>query len=219
MKVRKTVWLVLGIAIFIIAAVILNMMNSRQLSEQEQLNTSLSAAQGNLTTLVTKKQDLASQLAELESRLDQATSLLNETKASFRVPVESIEYDEMLFRLAFESGLRVRSLTASEPLDQTESEVTYSVTSFVIDVMGVEPLVKTGEEFQNYIDNTVANILIFVNAIARGDEFTTATIESVDIIVPEPLTDEEVEKRIEEEAEFDMPLATIELIIYSYEGK
>ena len=197
MKLSRTAWLILGSGIFVIAFVSLYMVFLQQGREQERLDDSLSVAQTTLPTLVAERDDLASQLTQLESELAQARSLLYKVKAKFQ-SVESIEYGEALFDIADDCDLEITKLTASEPRDkEVESEpideetqaVTYAITSFTVEVEG-----------------TVAHILDFINTIATSEYFTNATIEMVNMDVPEP--DEEGE-----------PSATIDLIIYGYQGE
>jgi hypothetical protein len=85
-------------------------------------------------------------------------------------------------------------------------DVTYTVNSFDLEVMG-----------------QVADILDFVNAIAIGSDFTTATVDLVDIRVPEPLTMQEKEALAGQEQEEgeeapEAPSALIKVNIYSYKG-
>jgi hypothetical protein len=268
-KLGKTAWVILGIGIFVIAFVSLYMVYSRQDNEQEQLNDSLSAAQATLLTLVSEKEDwesqltqwesqltqLGSSLTETEDKLAQAASLLSRTAASLPESVESIEYDQELFRIADNWNLEITILTASEPSDnKVEVEVedikvediTYSVTSFTVDVKG-----------------EVAGILGFIGAIVTSEDFLNATVELVKINIPEPLTEEEkeaIEEKLtneimeefrelqlrelegeeiteeereellealaaalaaaeEEIEELEMPSASIRLVIYSYKGE
>lgn len=202
MRIGKIAWLVLGIGILIIAAVTLYMVYSRQISQQEDLDASLSTAQSTLPKLVSERENLEGQLTQLKSGLAQAESSLSTAKKSFPESVESIEYGEILFQIADDSDLEITSLTSSEPSDETVEDITYWVTSFKVEVKG-----------------EVADILKFVNAIATGEDFTTATAEVVNIDIPEPLTEEEKEVLTEEEIEEEeMPSASIKLVIYSYEG-
>jgi len=190
MKLSKTAWLILGIGIFVIAFATLYMLYSRQVGEQEQLQGSLAVAQGALPQLVSEREDLESQLTQWESQLAEATSSLAKIEASFPESVQSIEYDERLFKLADDCDLEIIELTAEEPSEEKVEDVTYAVTSFGVKVRG-----------------EVADILDFVNAIATSEYFTTATMEMVDMKIPEP--DEEEDK----------PSATIGLVIYSYKGE
>jgi len=190
MRLSKTAWLILGIGIFVIAFATLYMLYSRQADEQEQLRDSLSVAQDALPQLISEREDLESQLTQWESQLAQATSSLVKIEARFPESVQSIEYDERLFEIADDCDLEITSLTASEPGEEKVEDVTYAVTSFGVEVEG-----------------EVADILDFVNAIATSEYFTTATMEMVNMDIPEP------------EEEEDKPSATIELVIYSYKGE
>lgn len=219
MKISKTAWLILGIGIFVIAVASLYVVYFQQGREQERLNDSLSVAQQTLPKLASEKDDwgrqltqLGSQLARLKSELARATSLLAESKTSFPKSVESIEYDERLFKIADDWGLEITSLTASEPGDKKVEvevgdikveDVTYFVTSFTVDVKG-----------------EVTDILDFINTIATSEYFTTATVELVSIDVPEPLSREERGNLTAGEIEeAERPSATITLVIYGYKGE
>ncbi len=251
MKLSKTAWLVLGIGIFVISMAGLYMVYSQQTSEQKRLNDRLAVAQSTFPGLVTEQTDWEEQVADLESQLAQlgselniATILLNSTAASFPYSTESIEYDEILFQFADEWQLEIAILTASEPRDKDVEGIIYSVTSFMITVQGqtVQSSFTTPEEyiiqFREYTYRTVGDILNFVSKIATGADFTTATVESVTISIPEPLplTDAAVEEMIENiieqlpeepeegevievEQELEKPSAVIELVIYNYQGE
>ena len=189
MKLSKTFWLILGIGIAVIAVGVLGWVYLDQRGEQKTLNESLSGAQTTLPTLISQRDNLESQLAQSESELAQAESSLREAKASFPESVESIEYDEALFDIADDCKLEITNLTASEPSDEEAETITYITASFTVDVEG-----------------TVAHILDFINTIATDEDFANATIELVNMQVPEP----------EEEGE---PSATINLVIYGYQGE
>jgi hypothetical protein len=160
--------------------------------------------------------------------------VLAESKKSFPESVESIEYDERLFKIADDWDLEITILTASAPGSQRVEVkvedikvegITFSVTSFGVEVKGKAPKspFETEKEFKNYIDETVDDILDFINTITTDEYFTTATIDLVNMDIPEPLTDEEIEEeemteeQIIEKAE--ELLATIKLVIYSYRGE
>jgi len=205
MKLSRTAWLILGIGIFVLAFGSLFVGYSRLSGEQGEVEDELSSAQELLPQLVSQKEYWASQLSQLESQLTQATSALNESKARFPKEVESIEYDEELVLLAHDCDLEIASLTASEPRDKEVGEITYTVTLFEVEVRaaGSPPDLLT----KSYIDNAIANILVFINTIATGEYFNAANIELVNIEAPE--ADTEGEK----------PSAIITLMVYSYQGE
>ena len=216
MKLSKISWLILGIGIFVIAIGGLYMVYHQQMQEQEQLNSELDTAQLLLPQLISEKDNSEKQLNRLNSDLAEAKSLLIRFRESFPESVESIEYAEELFGLADYHELEVIKLTTSEPDDkEIESEsdsadkevetVTYTVTTLEVTVQG-----------------EVADMVDFVNAIVTGSRFTTATVELVEVTVPEPLIEqeEEIEEETEEELEeAEAPSATVRLVVYSYRGE
>jgi len=196
MKLSRTAWLILGIGIFAIAIGVLGWVCLQQVHERQQLDNSLSLAQATLPKVISER-------ADLESALAQATSLLNAARSGFPDSVDSIRVDEKLFDIAKSCGLKITKLTTSEPSDEEVETVTYSVASFVVDVKG-----------------EVADILDFINTIATDEYFTNTTVELVNIVVPEPLTEKEKRGLTEAEiADREKPSATIDLIIYGYQGE
>ena len=230
MKLGSAARIILIVGIFAVALFMLYRMNSQQEQEQEQLDVELSGIQLLLPKLMSDKGDLESQLAQLQGELTEATASLSEAKANFPPePAESIEYDELLFKMAHDRRLEVMSLTATEPSDQNVEGVTYTVTSFdiCVEAEAVEQVFDTEEEYKAFISQGIVDILDFIHAIATGEDFTTATVEPVTISVPEPLleeeteeAEEEIEELTEEEVEeAEAPSATIRLVIYSYKGE
>jgi hypothetical protein len=80
-----------------------------------------------------------------------------------------------------------------------ETAVTYQVTTFTVTVEGITPtaIFSSGLDSTKYIDDVVGNILDFVHAVATSADFDTAMIQSISILPPEPMTDEEVGQLIE----------------------
>jgi hypothetical protein len=206
MKFGKTAQLVLAIGIFAIALIFLYRMNQGRAAEHEQLSTQLETAQQLLPQLVSESEDSESRLNQLQAELDQARASLSAGKAKFPLSIDGIRYDELLCQMAHDRDLEVMRLVASEPTERNVGDVTYTVTSFDLEVMG-----------------QVADVLDFVNAIAIGEDFATATVELVNISVPEPLTMQEKEAlagqgQEEEEEAPEAPSASIKVNIYSYKG-
>ena len=214
MKLTKTSWIILVIGVFIIAIGSVYWLYLQERPKQTELNAQLSVVQAQLPKLAAERASLESTLTELEDKLAQVTSQLKTAKAVFPASVQSIEVDELLFGMADNWGLEITSLTASEPSDlEVEVEVemegievediTYLVTYFAVDV-----------------DGEVTDILDFIHTIVTHRDFDTATVELVNITVPEPLTEAEKEELSEEElAEREMPSARINIDIYSYQGE
>ncbi|MFW0860272.1 MAG: hypothetical protein AAGB97_09020 [Dehalococcoidia bacterium] len=190
MKLSKTAWLILGIGIFVIALGGLLMVYSQQRGEQVQIEDSLAAAHAALPAVISEQSHRETQLIQLESRLAQAELLLYEAEARFPQLVEDIEYGEILFNYADDWNLEITSLIRSEPRDKAVGGVTFSVTSFDIDLVG-----------------RVIDIRRFTGTIAASEYLATAAVERVSMTIPAPATGEEVRSS-----------ANIELVIYGVAG-
>jgi len=197
MKLSKTAFLVLGIGVFIIVFAALYAISYGESGKQKRLNDSLATAQTLLPKLVSGRGALESQLVQRQSALAEAESLLSTAKARFPNSSESIEYDEVLFSIADDCDLEVMSLSVAVPQEKKVEDVTYIVTPFEVKVRGK-------------VEGEVTNILDFVNAIATSKDFASATLELVNIRVPEPPAEGE---------EPEMPSATIKFVGYSYKGE
>jgi hypothetical protein len=210
MKIGKTALIVLGVGVFIIVFATLFVMYSGQSGEREQLNASLTKAQGVLPELLAEKADLESQVTQWESELDKAMMALSQSQGRFPKSVESIEYDEVLFKLAEQSGLMIVEITASEPSEEVVkgTDITYDVSTFEVLVENAESPPATAGEFEVYIDETVDKVLEFIHLVVTTPDFDVATITVASIEGLEP--PEELEENEEG------PLATLELAIYGF---
>ena len=218
MKLSRTAWFILGAGIFIIAVGVLFALYRGEMGEQEEVNGKLAVVQNTLPKLVSQRQGLESQLAQLEGELSQVTSSIASFEAAFPESVESIEYDEVLFELADNHALEIQKLEASEPGESQEDDesVVFMVTGFDVEVMG-----------------EVADILDYINTVVNNEFFTTADVELVDITIPFPMTEEQIDElrnELTEEGltpdEIDAEIqksewasAKIKITIYSYEGE
>ena len=176
-RLSRTAWLILGIGILVIVLGSLGTIYRAQASEQKELTSQLAMAQATLPKLASEKEALESQLTQLGKKLTQTTSLLNQAESEFPESVESVDYDEALFRIADNCDLEITKLTASEASDKEVEDITFSITSLNVEVEG-----------------EVIDILDFFDAIATGKDFANASANLVDIEIPEPLTDEDKEE-------------------------
>lgn len=210
MKISKTALIVLGIGVFIIVFATLFVMYSGQSGEREQLNASLTKAQGVLPELLAEKVDLESQVTQWQDELDKAMVALSKSEGRFPKSVESIEYDEILFKLAEQSGLMIIEITASEPSGEVVrgTDITYDVSTFEVLVRNAESPPATAGEFEVYIDETVDKVLEFIHLVVVTPDFGVATIKvaAIDgLEPPEALEGNETG-----------PEATLELAIYGF---
>lgn len=210
MKVSKTALLVLGIGIFILVFAILFVLYSGQSGEQEGLSSKLATTQGLLPELIAEREDLVGQLVQWEGELDKARLALSQSEGRFPKSVQSIEYDETIFKLAGECDLLIIELTASEPSNEQVkgTDIAYDVTTVEVVVKNVESPPGTAGDFEVYIDQTVDKVLEFVHLVAVTPDFNVATIKVVAI--------ENLEPPEELEGGETGPEATIKLAIYGF---
>lgn len=190
--------LVALIVIFVAVGGYIYAADSKEKSQQNELIDSVSKYQAILNKGLTEKATKEKEAANLEKQLADAEALL--AKADFRSSAESIEYDRIIFSLANASKLQIMNLNATPSLDVKEGDTTYQQTSFSVTVKGLTPdgifSAMSDSAAYNYV--VIANILDFVNKLATSPDFDTATIQAVNIISPEPMTDEDIQGLIEE---------------------
>lgn len=189
MKLSKTAWWILGIGAFVIVAAVLVMLFTSQSGEARRIEDNLAVTQVLLTKLVSEREDLNSQLVQLDNELEEAETAYNKSLDNFPSEIKTIEYDEEIFSIAGDANLEVMSLIASEPRDVKVESIIYATTLFEVEVRG-----------------TVSNILTFIDDIATGSYFTMATVDLVNLEVPLA-------------GQNETPTAVIKIIIYSYEGE
>jgi hypothetical protein len=196
-KLGRTALLVVGIGVFVIAFVALFFLYGQQSSEQEELESSLAGAQTQLAKLISGRQSLETRLSEQQSKLAETQALLDSALASFPELEASIEYNEVLTELAEDYELEVVSMAADAPREKEVEGVTFVVIFFEVKVEG-----------------ELSSILNMINAIATDERFSSATIETIDIDIPEP---ELIVATLGQEPEKSS--GTIKLVGYSYGGE
>lgn len=196
-RLGRTALLVMGIGVFVIAFVALFFLYARQSSEQEELESSLAGTQTQLARLISGRQSLETQLSQQQSKLGETQALLTSALASFPELEASIEYNEVLTELAEDYELEVVSMAADAPREKEVEDITFLVIYFEVQVEG-----------------ELSSILNMVNAIATDERFASATVETVDIKIPEPVL---VMMTLGQEREKSS--GTIKLVGYSYGGE
>jgi hypothetical protein len=216
MKFGKTALLILGAGIFIIAFATMYYLHSGQVKEQARLTDRLAAAQSLLPKLLAEKEDWQGRLTQMEKKVTDASLSVNMSAARFPISVESFDYDAALFKTADDCGLQVLEITVPEPGEEEikDSNITYSTTIFKVVVQSKKSPPDTADSFENYVDETVANILKFIDAIATGEKFNVSSIEQVDMKNLKLLDAEELETIAEDRQSW--PQATIQLVIYGF---
>jgi hypothetical protein len=188
MKITKIGLWILGIGFFVIAAAVMVALHANQSGDAKQMEENLVVTQSVLNTLIANREELTSQLAQMENQLDEVEIAYNQSKTNFPKTAPSIEYDEEIFSIAHDNDLEVWNLTAAEPRENKVADITFDNTTFEVEVRG-----------------TVSNILNFIDDVANGEYFESSTVEMVTMEVPKPGQEEK-------------PAAIIKIIIYSYRG-
>ncbi|MFC1870371.1 hypothetical protein ACFLYE_03785 [Chloroflexota bacterium] len=241
-KLSKTSWLLLLVGVFTIAFAGLGLVYSKQSSEQGNLTQELSQAQ--LILAKSSPTDFSTQRNELENKIAQAQSEMEEVKATLSFLEESIEASDSIFAIAETCSVSVAEVRTSAPsgtdikgvgyfiipltvrlegdipnilqfvLNWTESHPTGEVKSVQLSIPGMDSVGEAGEEVGE-----------------TGEE--EADEEEVGEIGEEEADEEEVGETGEEEADEEeetggsvgeietepqKPEAAISLLIYTYRG-
>jgi len=194
MKFSKITWILLATGVLVILVASLGMVYSQQGNEQSRINEEIALAQLRLKKYPAQLQELDSQQEELESRLAEAESQLRTAKISLDQFPQNIEASDALFVIAQNCHVEVTEVSSEGLGTETLEGVTLSALQLTVTVEG-----------------DVLNLIDFIHRWTK--QYSTGVVKSVAIYVPEP-PDEEEEEEIEEEK----PSATINLLIYSYEG-
>jgi hypothetical protein len=153
MKLGKKGSLIVIVILIVAALAALFTIHSRQAGERRGLEDRLTRAETLLPTLIANRNAAQNQLTEAQSSLD-----ISEGK--YPDAVESIEYGEDFFKVAYGQnlysmaggcGVELTRLSATKPTDKKLEGITYSVSSFVVVVEG-----------------STDNILKFIDAIGTG---------------------------------------------------
>lgn len=193
MKLGKKVGLIAIIIVIVAALAALFTIYTRQAGERTDLQDRLSRAETLLPTLITQRDKLEDQLVQAESSL--ASSL-----AKFPEVIESIEYGEDFFKIAYGQnlysmaagcGVELTRIIASQPTNKKVGDINYSISSFLIIVQG-----------------STNNILKFIDAVGTGIDYDLSWSFQLPWSVDVKSVNMEVNKSE----------ATISLDIYGYKG-
>jgi len=190
MRLSRTAWLIIGIGIFVIAAAGVYVLYQDQANERQEAEDLLALAEETMPELLSEKIDLEDELAQKEDELAQwndaisqleeqlalAEIKLGQVQEGFPASVESIEYEEILFAFAYNSNVELVILNASEPGSAEVEGINFSATQLSIEVRG-----------------EVADILNYIHTIVTNEDFKTAILEPVNITIPEPLSDAQID--------------------------
>jgi len=164
MKLNKIFVLVVVLTAFAVIMAGLYSFYSQRVSQRNALLNSQKANQRTLSKLDEEKRILQSRLPELESSFKDAQTKLAETKRSFPVSVESIEYGEEIAKLALESKLNLVSISAKATTEENINGATYLVSRIDAEVKG-----------------EVDKILSFVDSVSMGASFRSTSMQTLEV--------------------------------------
>jgi hypothetical protein len=188
--------LVVLVVVFLAAGWFIYSANSGELKKQTQLKNTLSQSQTIYKNGLTQKAALENTGVDLANQLAAAKALL--AAAHFRSSAESIDYDGLLYALAGAANVHINSLTASAPAAITEGTTVYQAATFTLSVTGLPPnkIFASAAADSAYLSAVVGNIQALLDSIAASPDFDTATIQSVNISSPPPMTDSDIQTLI-----------------------
>jgi hypothetical protein len=169
MKLSKAVIVVFVLGLAVIAGGLIYTVWQNELDRKDTLNATLDTARVLLPPIQAGIATEEANLKAAQAKLAAARAGLEEFKAKFPTPppqaaIQSIDYGTKLFILAANNGLNLSEFHASDPSTVTQGGIKYQKTS--MDVM---------------VSGPIGNINNFIGNLETGDDYLTATIDSVDI--------------------------------------
>ncbi len=170
LKLTKTSWLILSAGIFIVVLVGLGLTRSQQLEEQTKLEEELTLS----TMRVDKIQvtQLRPQLDELQQRISESESQLNEARDRLRQTVVSVDVTDKLFVIAEYCGVELQNVNTSMISSRVIEGIDCYTTSITATFAGELP-----------------DIIDFI--ISLNDGYTTGYVQSTQISIPDESSDNE----------------------------
>lgn len=169
MKISKTFIVVLFLGLVAIGAGLLYTMWQKELDRKDTLNASLETATALLPPIQANIAKAEGDLTAAQAKITAARANLASYKALFPIPppvaaIQSIDYGEKLFIVAANNTLSLTKFQASEPTSVTVDKIAYQKTQMDITVSG-----------------PIENINDFIGNLETGNDYLTATIDSVSI--------------------------------------
>ena len=172
--------------------------NSSEIQRQTELTNTLNQKQVTYNKGLAEKDALNKTADDLATQLSGVKALLSRTH--FLSSAESIEYDQILYSLADAAKLQITGLNTAPPTDIQELNHTYQLNVFTLNVQGWSPskLFNLPADDATYNDSVVNNILAFTDSVASSAYFTTAVIPSINLTVPPPMAEADVQRLIDD---------------------
>ena len=208
MKLSRIFWIILGVGLFVVAAVVLYMVYQGEVKEQQGAKDKVAAAEAVNENLSSKNEDLEAGLAQLEAELAQRQITVGELADELSLLEDELSQleDERVqavlqaIALLDETAAKFVSSIESIEYDEILFEFAQDSNLVVVSLTVSEPrpvvegdITYYNTEFTVNIQGDVADILGFISTLVADYDFKTAILEPINIKVPEPLTDAEKE--------------------------
>jgi hypothetical protein len=191
LKLSRTSWLILAAGVFLVVLAGLGLTRSQQLKEQTRLDDELSLSEKRLATLQTAQ--LSQQLEDLRVNVEESQAQLEEAQARLRQSVVSVDVTDEFFKIAEYCSANVTNLSTTTISQTKYEDITFSTIALTATVSGER------EDIINFI-------------ISLNNGYVTGNLQSAQVTFHEAFQDDGTE-----EPEPDN--ATVNMIIYSYEGQ
>jgi len=155
MRLSRKVWIVLGIIVFVVLAIILATTYSGQVGERRELSDKLTVAQNRLPALTSDK-------GTLEGQLGTARSSVDEAAAKYPQELHSIEYGEHIYDIVAKSNVALSGLSFPVPSASSVGTVSFSTVGLSLSVSG-----------------TRADIFQFIQTIRTDPRFASTRVNSI----------------------------------------
>ncbi|MFC2026579.1 hypothetical protein ACFLUX_01220 [Chloroflexota bacterium] len=209
MRLNKTFWITLGVAIIIAASVTLYMLYQGQMREQDELNENLTAANTTLQLLAIEKGALEAQIAQLESDLTEQEGETGELEAEIsRLEAELSRLEDERAQAVAQAMLilseaEAKFLTSAESIEYDEILFGFAhdanlrlinIGTSVPGEEGVDDITYNTTTFNITVWGDVAEILDYIDTIVAYEAFRTSVLATFTMNAPEPLTDREIDE-------------------------
>jgi cell division protein FtsB len=207
MRLTKTIWTILGVALIVAAAVTLFMLYNGQMKQQDELNDSLGAAYNKLQLLTIEKGSLQADIAQLQADIAQQqdeTGLLQDEIAQLEDELQQLEDERAeaeALALQLLSQAEARFIASAESIEYDEILFGFAQDTNLSlwNIEASSPLQSSveGIEYgvtviQMEVGGQVTDVLDFINTIVTYEAFKTSILSDFGMNMPQPLSEGDI---------------------------
>jgi hypothetical protein len=203
LKLSKASWLILSAGVFLVVLAGLGLTRSQQMKEQSKLGDELSQYEKRLAAIQTTQ--LTQQLENLTGKIDESQLLLKNAKARLDQTVVSVDVSDEFFKVAAYCSVNITNLSTTLIAQTNYAGIPISTISLSATVIGEKK-----------------NIINFIDTV--NNDYITGNINSAAITFQRPPGTQPSEADSPASGEGDtlesgLAQASVNMLIYSYEGK